>query len=198
MEESRKHNRITEFVLARMSDGVVAFDEKMSAVYRNRSAELFLDRLSLPAEVSDVGKRMFDAVRTSTFRELFPGEVNIYKKIEGSPGRWTFRLHIYEDGPLLFVFIHEGQLSEKVDLNRVRRYFRLTRRETDVIRRVINGLSNSDIAKEFDISEQTIKDHLSNAYLKIGVKNRVELFSLLFNSHLSSEQFSSENREAEG
>ncbi len=187
-----------EFVLGRMSEGAVVFNEKMEAVYHNRSAELFLDRLSLPTEVEDIGKRMFDAVRTSRFAEQFPGEVNIYKKIEGSPGRWTFRLHIHEAGPLLCVFIHEDQLSEKVDLLRVRRYFRLTRRETDVIRRVVNGLSNSDIAKEFEISEQTIKDHLSNAYLKIGVKNRVELFSLLFNSHLSSEQFCSENREAEG
>jgi len=193
MENIEDHHRIIEFLVNRMPEGVVVFDEKKGLVYCNRSAELFLERLSFPDEVDAICKRMFDAMKARTFRELFPGEVIVYKKIDGSPGKWTFRFHMYENGPLVCVFIHEEALSEKVDLNRTRQYFRLTRRETDVIRRVINGLSNDDIAKEFDISEQTIKDHLSNAYQKIGVRNRFELLSFIFNSPSSSEQFLREN-----
>ncbi len=176
-----------EFVLGRMPEGVMFFDEKMNIVYSNRSAELFLDRICLPDEVGAICRRMFDALRTGKFRVHFPGQVNLYKKIVGSPGRWTFRFHIYEGGPLVCVFVREDPLSEKIDLNKLRRSFRLTRREMDVISRVIDGLSNEEIAKAFDISEQTIKDHLSNAYHKIGVKNRIELLSFLFNSYSSPE-----------
>jgi DNA-binding CsgD family transcriptional regulator len=193
MENIEDHHRIIEFLVSRMPGGMVVFDEKMKLAYCNRSAELFLHRFSFPDEVYAISKRMFDALRARTFGELFPGEVNVYKKLEGSPGRWTFGFHIYENGPLVCVFIHEEALSGKIDVNRMRQHFRLTRRETDVIRKVINGLSNDDIAKEFDISGQTIKDHLSNAYQKIGVRNRFELLSFLFNSPSSSEQFLSEN-----
>jgi len=185
MENIQNDHRVIEFVANGMVDGVVAFDRIMTMVYCNRSAELILDRLSLPGEVDDICRRMLDALGAHTFREKFPGEVILYKKIDGSPGNWTFRFHIYENGPLVFVFMHEESLSEKADLLKMRRHFRLTRRETDVIRRVINGLKNGEIAKEFNISEQTVKDHLSNAYQKIGVGNRVELLSFLFNSQLS-------------
>jgi DNA-binding CsgD family transcriptional regulator len=184
MKNTENDHRIIEFLMARTLEGAAVFDEKMSLVYCNRSAELFFDRLSFPDEVDDICKRMFGAFMTGKFKEQFPGEVNIYKKLENSPGKWTFRLHLYESGPLICVFIHEEALSEKINLNETRRQFRLTRRETDVIRRVINGLSNDDIAKEFEISEQTIKDHLSNAYHKFGVRNRVELVSFLFNAQL--------------
>lgn len=177
---------IIDFVLGRMPCGVVVLDEQMSIVYRNRNAELFLDRLCFPSEVEAIARNMFDAIRVNKFKQLFPGEVKVYSKIEGSPSRWTFHFHIYEKGPLVCVFINEEAPSEKVDLNKLRRYFRLTRRENDVVRRVINGLNNDDIAKELNISGQTIKDHLSNAYQKIGVSNRVELLSFLFNSRLST------------
>ncbi len=189
MDNMQDRFRMFEFVLGRMPEGVVVFDAKMSIVYCNRSAELFLDRLDFPDEVVTICKRMFDATRTGKFGLLFPGEVNVYKKIEGSPGRWTFRFHIYDKGTLACVFIHEESLSEKIDLNRLRRHFRLTRRETDVIRRVINGLRNDEVAKEFGISKQTVKDHLSNAYQKVGVRNRVELLSFLFNPGPSSKEF---------
>ncbi len=192
MENAQSNYSIIEFVASKMTEGVVVFDEEMNIAYRNRSAELFLDRLSFPDEVDDISRRMFGAMKTGTFKEQFPGEVNVYKKIEGSPGKWTFRFHVYEKSLLVCVFFHEESLSEKIDVNKMRRHFRLTRRETDVIRRVINGLSNVGIAKELEITEQTIKDHLSNAYQKVGVRNRVELLSLLFNSRLSSEEFRSE------
>ncbi len=55
-------------------------------------------------------------------------------------------------------------------------------------------MKNDDIAKDLDISPQTIKDHLSNAYQKIGVRNRVELLSFLFTSQLSQD-FSTEDLE---
>jgi DNA-binding NarL/FixJ family response regulator len=46
---------------------------------------------------------------------------------------------------------------------------------------VINGLKNGDIAHILEISEQTVKDHLSNIYIKLGTDNRVTLVSFLLN-----------------
>jgi DNA-binding NarL/FixJ family response regulator len=52
---------------------------------------------------------------------------------------------------------------------------RLTRRELQVISAVVEGGSNKDIAKGFGLSEQTVKNHLSNIFDKLGVSNRLEL-----------------------
>jgi DNA-binding NarL/FixJ family response regulator len=52
---------------------------------------------------------------------------------------------------------------------------RLTRRELQVIAAVVEGGSNKDIAKAFGLSEQTVKNHLSNIFDKLGVSNRLEL-----------------------
>ena len=84
--------------------------------------------------------------------------------------------------PFVSVFITEESGSNEIDLNRIRSHFRLTRRETDVLGRVLNGLKNIEISDDLDISEQTVKDHLSDIYAKLGVENRFALASLLFNS----------------
>jgi DNA-binding NarL/FixJ family response regulator len=64
-----------------------------------------------------------------------------------------------------------------------RKTFGLTPRERQVIDRVVAGYANKDIAKEFSISEQTVKHHLTNIFDKLGVSNRLELvlFSITHN-----------------
>lgn len=49
---------------------------------------------------------------------------------------------------------------------------KLTRRETQILTRVADGLSNGEIARELWLTEQTIKFHLSNIFKKLGVRNR--------------------------
>jgi DNA-binding NarL/FixJ family response regulator len=52
---------------------------------------------------------------------------------------------------------------------------RLTPREVQVIAAIIEGATNKDIGKKFGLSEQTVKNHLSNIFDKLGVSNRLEL-----------------------
>lgn len=51
----------------------------------------------------------------------------------------------------------------------------LTSREADIVSRVVCGASNRQIAAEFGLSLQTVKNHLSNIYEKLGVPNRMAL-----------------------
>lgn len=53
--------------------------------------------------------------------------------------------------------------------------FRLTPREQQVVAAVVSGLTNKDIARQFKVSEDTIKHHVSNIFDKLGVSNRLEL-----------------------
>jgi DNA-binding NarL/FixJ family response regulator len=49
----------------------------------------------------------------------------------------------------------------------------------------LDGLKNIEISKDLEIVEQTVKDHLSNIYMKIGVQDRFDLIrSLISYSHI--------------
>jgi DNA-binding NarL/FixJ family response regulator len=50
----------------------------------------------------------------------------------------------------------------------------LTARETEILRALAEGHSNKQMAKQFWLSEQTIKYHLTNIYRKLGVGSRTE------------------------
>ncbi|OLQ85517.1 helix-turn-helix transcriptional regulator [Vibrio ponticus] len=48
----------------------------------------------------------------------------------------------------------------------------LTHRQKEILKMIVNGLSNLDIATKLDISPMTAKTHIYNIYKKINVKNR--------------------------
>lgn len=58
----------------------------------------------------------------------------------------------------------------------------LTRREKEVFELLILNKTTKDIAQELNISEKTVRNHISNAMQKLGVKGRagavVELLKL--------------------
>jgi DNA-binding NarL/FixJ family response regulator len=61
---------------------------------------------------------------------------------------------------------------------------RLTRRERQVIGAVVEGAANKDIGKSLGLSEQTVKNHMSNIFDKLGVSNRLELALYTVHHHL--------------
>ena len=48
----------------------------------------------------------------------------------------------------------------------------LTKREKEVFSLLVNNKTTKDIAKELNISEKTVRNHISNTMQKLGVKGR--------------------------
>ena len=51
----------------------------------------------------------------------------------------------------------------------------LTQRERQMAQAVSRGLRNREIAREFNISEETVKKHLATIYGKLAIPGRVAL-----------------------
>jgi len=51
----------------------------------------------------------------------------------------------------------------------------LSVREREIVRQLLTGSKNKEIAAALSISEKTVKNHLSNVFDKLGVKDRLEL-----------------------
>jgi len=55
--------------------------------------------------------------------------------------------------------------------------YNISAREKDVIKLLLKGHSNPEIAKELFVSENTVKTHVKNIYKKLNVNNRYQLIN---------------------
>lgn len=60
----------------------------------------------------------------------------------------------------------------------------LTTRQETILRSVMDGMSNSDIARQQGLAEITVKNHLSAIFNKLGAANRSEAVAIALKKHL--------------
>ena len=60
----------------------------------------------------------------------------------------------------------------------------LTEREREILTLLASGRSNAELAKDFYLSEPTIKTHLSSIFRKLGVRDRVQAVIAAYDARL--------------
>ena len=50
----------------------------------------------------------------------------------------------------------------------------LSAREQEILEQLASGRANKEIARRFELTENTVKFHLKNIYAKLGVNSRVQ------------------------
>jgi two-component system NarL family response regulator len=108
----------------------------------------------------------------------YDGDEDIYRALEA--GAWSYLFKDALKGDLLTA-IHEvgsgrryipravaARLAERLPLSD------LTPRETEVLKLIVKGSSNSEIAKSLAISIGTVKIHVNNILSKLGVNDRTQ------------------------
>ena len=60
----------------------------------------------------------------------------------------------------------------------------LTEKQATILQSVQRGLSNRDIAKQLEISENSVKKHLKRIFTKIGAATRAEAAAIALRKHL--------------
>ncbi len=64
----------------------------------------------------------------------------------------------------------------------------MTARQREVLRCVERGMTNRRIAEELGMSTQTVKNHLSAVFLRLGVTRRVEAAVMQAKEDMRNEQ----------
>lgn len=66
-----------------------------------------------------------------------------------------------------------------IDLNEIK----ITQRDEEVLKLLVQGCSNKEIASQLNISPRTVKQHLRTLFLRAGIKDgrkRVKLATAMF------------------
>jgi two-component system response regulator DegU len=80
----------------------------------------------------------------------------------------------------------DGSTYPTKEVNLKGQIYDLTETEIKIIKLVLTGMTNKEIADELYISEKTVKFHLYKVFKKLTLKNRSELMLFGFRNGLIS------------
>jgi DNA-binding NarL/FixJ family response regulator len=60
----------------------------------------------------------------------------------------------------------------------------LTNRESEILKLIVSGMNNREIADHLTISQSTVKNHVTSIFMKLGVSNRAEAVALAVHHQL--------------
>ena len=96
--------------------------------------------------------------------------LNAIKKVHGGEA-WI-------EGHLTAKVLHDAAHAERTRSAIARKFDTLTDRERDIVRLIIEGQNNNQIADKLNMSEKTVRNRLTVIYSKLEVTSRLELAML--------------------
>jgi len=163
-------------VIAQASDGAEAVD-----LYREHRPDVTLMDLRLPkqngVEAITRIREEFPSARIIVLT-TFDGDEDIYRALQaGAKGyllkgmnadELTDAIRTVHGGKSRIPAVVAERLAERMGGPS------LTGRELDVLKRIVGGRSNKEIASDLFISEATVKTHINSILSKLGVNDRTQ------------------------
>jgi DNA-binding NarL/FixJ family response regulator len=110
------------------------------------------------------------------FRECIQLGADAFILKDADPDELIFTINEVNEGRYVIDF---NRVIQQADLNpffdAFREKYRLSRRETQILKMISDGLLNRDIANKLSLSIQTIETHRKNIHLKLQVTSRIDL-----------------------
>ena len=174
-----KMNDIEQIITRRSAPGILIFNENSEVLFSNaESSDLLCARPSLDEEARTLCDRLKASSAIGPGKQLTafcgggpPPDCAIRAFMLGGPDDKTER-HIV-------VLLEKVADRRNVDIESAKAKFSLSKRETEVLVLVHQGLSNKALSNRLFISEQTVKDHIRHIMRKTGVNSRVALIAAL-------------------
>jgi two-component system NarL family response regulator len=172
-------------IVTTMTASVVLLD---SAVLANLERDVAVIAASLSSTRVIVMTPSFDAdeevallkagAKGCCRRGIDPESLQQVLGVANSGGVWVTRSLL----PRLVLELHRYAAAHNAHVSappsrapRANKLSELTVREREVVRLIVEGASNKEVAAALGISERTVKGHLSNIFQKLGVPDRLKL-----------------------
>lgn len=119
------------------------------------------------------------------FKECIQLGADAFILKDADPDELIFTINEVNEGRYVVDFnrvIQQADLTPFFDAFREK--YRLSRRETQILKMISSGMLNREIAEKLSLSIQTIETHRKNIHLKLQVTSRVELLKKVNEMHL--------------
>lgn len=159
--------------------GAVATGAEAVAAFTRDPADVVLMDLQLPDMPGVEAIRAIHKIDPSArivVLTMYDGDEDIYRAIDAGATTYLLKDSLSEDLVRVILEVDAGELSlpPTVAARLSGRAMRpvLTQRETDVLRLVMKGFRNKEVAAHLSVSEETVQVHLKNAFIKLNVHDR--------------------------
>jgi DNA-binding CsgD family transcriptional regulator len=186
--------------------GLVLLADDLSLAAITPAAEAWLaevaesdwpNALELPGAVYAVAARLLALERgdhTPT-TDLMPR-----MRLRTASGRWLVlhasRLRTADIEGQIAVIFEEARPAEIAPL--IADAYGLTKREGEVTRLVLRGLSTAEVSRQMHIIPNTVRDHFKSIFDKVGVRSRRELVGQVFAQHYQPRMATGQEPGADG
>jgi len=184
-------SNLSEIIRERSTPGILIFDRRGLLLYSNSQASEMLAAMQTEEGfcVSAAGE-IFSLCAPSGEVDDAPGGKGGVERgypifnVSGGP-RCSLRSFLIDDHGKgnpeshMLVLIEKVIEQHRVDPEKARREFSLTRREGEVVGLICRGFTNREISEKMYISEYTVKVHIRNIMKKMKAGTRNEIFALL-------------------
>ena len=112
------------------------------------------------------------------FAFLIPEPIRMFSVVlilNAIPVFWI-KLYVDKAEIVSFNLENRNEAIEKITTD-----YKISTRETEILKLVLNGKNNKQIEQELFISYHTVKNHIYNIFQKLGISNRYQLISLIDN-----------------
>src|SRR5829696_6750943 len=152
--------------------------------------------LELPDAVYAVAARLLALERGGhTPSDLMPRI-----RLRTASGRWLVlhasRLRAEASDRRMAVIFEEARPSEIAPL--IVDAYGLTRRESEITKLVLRGLSTAEVSSQLHITPNTVRDHFKAIFDKVGVRSRRELVGQVFAQHYQPRMAAGQEPGADG
>ncbi len=121
-------------------------------------------------------------------------------RLRTASGRWLVlhasRLRTTDTEGRIAVIFEEARPSEIAPL--IVDAYDLTKREGEITKLVLRGLSMSEVSEQLHITPNTVRDHCKAIFDKVGVRSRIELVGEVFAQHYQPRMAPGHGLDADG
>lgn len=134
-------------------------------------------------EIKVVVLSMYDEEKI--YKQALNGGADAFILKDADPDELIFTIHEVFEGRHVHNFEKvKKQTEQGVYFDSFRIKYRLSRRETEIISLIKEGIQNKEIAEILSLSQQTIETHRKNIHVKLGVTSRIELVNKAYEMNL--------------
>ena len=185
--------------------GLLLLGDDLSLAAATPVAEVWLEEVAksdwpssseLPGAVYAVATRLL-ALEHGGY---MPPDLMPRTRLRTASGRWLVlhasRLRTADTEGQIAVIFEEARPSEIAPL--IVDAYGLTKREGEITRLVLRGLSTSEVSGELHITPNTVRDHFKAIFDKVGVRSRRELVGQVFTQQYQPRMATGRDLDADG